>query len=204
MFVFSFGILFAQEENPETHEEENDPAIESDWSVFEAPSYTRGDQMFGIGLGLNFPVLFRSNGKTIDNNFKLGGTGILSYDYFFTSHMAAGIEVNFSFNSTIGENMLYLVPIALRFTYQFNFNLFGQPFEVPLTMGVGFAPQKYLNEDYLGLYLKPSVGTFWRYNSDWSFGLTGNWWFLPQWTKPKSETTYGNFVTLTISARYHF
>lgn len=197
-FIFSSAVLGAQEENP--GENENDPSIDSDWSVFDTPSYERGDQMVGLGLGMIFPVVFTGNNGTIKNKTNLGGTIFLSYDYFFHANMAAGIEVNFSFNSTLGENMLYMVPMGLRFTYQLVFH----PIEIPITLAVGMAPQAYLDENYLGLYLKPSLGAFWRMNSDWSFGLNGAWWWLPQVTKPASETVHGNFATLTISARYHF
>ncbi len=198
MFVLNLGFLAAQEESP--GEDEDNPSIESDWSVFNAPSYERGDQMFGIGLGVIFPALFRGKEGSLPNKLKIGGTGALSYDYFFTSRFALGGEVNASFNGTVGGNMLYLVPIGVRFTYQLVFH----PIEIPIIMAVGLAPHKYLDQNYLGLYLKPSVGVFWRFNSDWSFGLQGAWWWMPEWTKDSSESVYGNFATLTIAARYHF
>jgi hypothetical protein len=201
MFVFSFGILAAQEEIPGENEDGNEPSIESDWSVFAVPSYERGDRMFGMGLGLLFPVAFTDeDNKSIKNNVGLGGTGLLSFDYFFTSNMAAGLEVNFSFSSTVSENMLYLVPIGLRFTYQLVFH----PIEIPITLAVGMAPHVYMDENILGFYLKPSLGVFYRFNSDWSFGLQGTWWWLPETPKESSELVNGNFATLTIAARYHF
>jgi hypothetical protein len=201
MFVFSLGFLSAQEENPDNNDEGTNPAIESDWSVFDVPSYESGDQMFGLGFGLIFPVLFTDdNGDKIENKVNLGGTLFINYDYFFHPNMAAGMEVNFSFSSTIRENMLFQVPFGLRFTYQLAFH----PIEIPITMAIGLAPRQYQDENYMGLYLKPSIGAFWRFSADWSFGLHGAWWWMPEVPKDKSKTVYGNFATLTLSARYHF
>ena len=200
MFVCSLALLPAQEGDSGDGSEDDGPAIESDWSVFNEPSYERGDKMFSIGLGLIFPVTFKGASGTLKQKVNLGGTGYLAFDYFLFKNFAVGAEVNGSFNSTYGENMLYLVPIGLRFTYQLVFH----PIEIPITMAVGMAPQKYLDQNYLGLYLKPTLGVYWRFNSSWSFGVNGAWWWLPQWTKNSAENAYGNFATLTIAARYHF
>jgi hypothetical protein len=200
IFIFSLNFLGAQEANNEETEEETEPAIESDWSRFDVPSYESGDMMFGLGLGLTFPVLFTGNNGAIENKVNLGGNGFLAFDYFLHPNMAGGGELNFSFSSTIGENMLFLVPFGARFTYQIALH----PIEIPITLAVGMVPQVYLDENYLGLYIKPSLGVYWRFNMDWSFGLNGSWLWLPQWTKNAAETVYGNFITLTIAARYHF
>lgn len=201
IFVSSLVFLGAQEENPGENEEGDVPSIESDWSIFDTPSYESGDRMFGIGLGLLFPAVFTDgNNKTINNKINLGGTGILSFDYFLLPNIAVGGEVNFGFTPTISENMLYLVPFGLRFTYQLVFH----PIEIPITLAVGMAPHVYTDENYLGFYLKPSLGVFWRFNADWSFGLQGTWWWLPEWSSNPSKSVNGNFATLTISARHHF
>jgi hypothetical protein len=66
---------------------------------------------------------------------------------------------------------------------------------------VGFAPQTYLEKKYLGFFVKPGVSAFWRFNPDWSFGLNAAWWWVPQWA---ARTVHGNFLELSVSARYHF
>ncbi len=199
IFVFNLAFLCAQEDNPGADEGEG-PAIESDWSMYDVPSYEIGDQMFGIGLGLVFPVLFTSDEGRLANKINLGGTLYLAYDYFFHESMSVGFEANFSFNSTIRENMLFQVPLGLRFTYQLVFH----PIEIPITLTAGIVPRQYQDEDHLGFFLKPSLGVYWRFDRDWSFGLQGTWWWMPEVPKDTSKTAYGNFVTLTIGARYHF
>jgi hypothetical protein len=99
--------------------------------------------------------------------------------------------------------MLYMIPFGLRVGYQFVVNRF----EFPLSLMVGAAPQRKLEEGYFGPILKPGASAFWRFNADWSFGLNAAWWFVPQWPKPESgvrHSVYGNFLELTLSARYHF
>jgi hypothetical protein len=68
---------------------------------------------------------------------------------------------------------------------------------------VGLAPQRYLEKGYFGLILKPGASIFWRFNPEWSFGFNTFWWFVPQWPK-NGNNSIGNFVELTLSARYHF
>jgi hypothetical protein len=101
------------------------------------------------------------------------------------------------FAQTLAKNYLFVVPIGLRAGYQF---IAGR-FEFPLSLMVGFAPQKYLEDGYFGFFMKPAVSAFWRFNPDWSFGVKTAWWWVPQWAE---NTVYGNFLEITLSARYHF
>jgi hypothetical protein len=103
------------------------------------------------------------------------------------------------FAATKGENVLFIVPMGLRIGYQF---ILGR-FEFPLSLMVGGAPQKELDFGYFGLFLKPAASIFWRFNPDWSFGLNTAYWWVPQWPK-NGPDVYGNFLELTLSARYHF
>jgi len=110
-----------------------------------------------------------------------------------------GAELGGMFASTRAGNMLYIVPFGARFGYQFVI----KRFEFPLSVMIGAAPQKYLSNGYIGLVVKPGASVFWRFNPDWSFGLNGVWWFVPEWPK-NGYNVNGNFMELTMSARYHF
>jgi hypothetical protein len=104
------------------------------------------------------------------------------------------------FAGTLEKNMYYAVPFGVRAGYQF---LWGR-FEFPVNLFLGAVPQKYRDKGYFGLILKPGASAFWRFNADWSFGLNLAWWWVPQWTDAPSENVQGNFLELTLSARYHF
>ena len=199
-FVFTVP-LFTQED------EDNDGIyLETDW-YGELPSlYSLGDKTFSISLGLTFPTLFfRHDGKLEESNINpAGGTGSLSLNVFLNAHIFLGGEIGGQFNGTLGQNMLYIIPIGFRAGYQF---LVSQ-FEIPLSLVVGFAPQRLLNLGYIGLFLKGVASAYYRFNPDWSFGIDLSWTWIPQ--RPRNHTEAnprnadGNFANLIFSARYHF
>jgi hypothetical protein len=181
----------AGEEGPEL-------PIESDWPDVMPELYSRGDKMFGISIGPMLPTLFvYENGGVKEGNIGVGGGGSLAYTYFFNGHLFMGGELGGMFAITKAENALFIVPIGLRLGYQF---ILGR-FEFPLSLLAGFAPQTYLEKNFLGFFAKPSASAFWRFNPDWSFGLNVGWLWVPQWAM---RTAHGNFLELSLSARYHF
>jgi hypothetical protein len=187
--------LQAQEED-----EPREPPIESDWSGYMPSLYTKGDQTFILSLGPIFPTLFWNDSGTLDNKINPGGTGFLAYNYFLTPNFYIGGELGGMFSGTVGQNMIFIIPIGFRAGYQF---ILGR-IEIPLTLMIGVVPQKYLDEGYFGLIVKPTASVFWRFNPDWSFGINGGWWWVPQWTKKSDENAYGNFLEVTLAVRYHF
>jgi hypothetical protein len=52
--------------------------------------------------------------------------------------------------------------------------------------------------------MKAGASVFFRFNPDWSFGLNTAWAWYPEWPKDKEHSMDGNFMDLTLSARYHF
>ena len=203
LLALTMQNLFAQGEPPADEQRPDLPPIESDWNDYDLSLYAPGDKTFIITLGVLFPAYF---GGAVENNkhgLSVGGTGSLAFNYFLSSHVFLGGELGGMFASTRGKNMLFIIPFGIRIGYQFVF----KRFEFPLTLMVGAAPQRKLEEGYIGLIVKPGASVFWRFNPDWSFGLNCNWWFVPQWPKSvdgKKNNAYGNFVELTLSARYHF
>jgi hypothetical protein len=103
------------------------------------------------------------------------------------------------FAPTKGENVLFIVPMGARVGYQF---VLGH-FEIPLAFTIGFAPEKYMEKNYGGLFMKPAASLFWRFNPDWSFGLNAGWWLVPQWPE-NGRDVFGHFPEVSLAARYHF
>jgi hypothetical protein len=159
--------------------------------------YSRGDTIFGINAGPIFPLFFTDGSGLLDNKVYIGGAFNLSYNWFVGSHLFIGGEAGFMFAPTWGKNMLFMVPFGLRAGYQFVI----WRFEFPISLMVGAAPQKKQSEEYFGFIAKVQAAAYWRAISSWSFGLTGSWWLVPQLA---DHTALGNFMELTISARYHF
>ncbi|MFA6508261.1 MAG: hypothetical protein WCT14_19315 [Treponemataceae bacterium] len=175
--------------------------IESDWAGASPTLYNKGDQTFSISLGTMHPLFYlRANGTVTDLKSNLGGAGSLSYSYFLSPHFALGGEFGGMFSSTLGGNMLFILPFGLRATTQ----IILSPFEFPFSLMVGGASQGYLSTNYFGFIVKPSAGAYWRYNPDWSFGFNATYWWVPQLTASSETTIFGNFLELTLTARYHF
>ena len=203
--------LFLHAQDAETEEEEEGEEginIESDWSRA-ANLYTRGDQIFCISLGLIQPLFFvEQNEGYFNTQMKLGGMGSLAYNYFINSNWFFGAELSGMFSSTVGENIFYIVPIGARIGYQF---ILGR-FEFPVSFMLGFAPQSYNERTYFGLFSKLGGGAFFRFNSDWSFGLNTYFWWVPEWTSKTRDwdrqtsniNIHGFFWEISIGARYHF
>ena len=75
----------------------------------------------------------------------------------------------------------------------------------PITVGVGAAMENYLSRTYFpGLILKGQAGAFFRATPSWSFGLEGDYMYMPQWYDDSQYNDYGLFGSVVISARYHF
>ena len=196
--IFPAMGLFAQEEDPP-----EPPQIDIEW-FDDAALYSRGDRTFTITLGTIFPTIFWGAVENNDHGLSMGGTGSLAFNFFLSSNVFIGGELAGMFASTRGRNMLYIIPFGFRIGYQFVF----RQFEFPISVMVGAAPQMRLEDRHFGLVVKPGASAFWRFNADWSFGINAVWWFLPQWPNAQHgvshDPAFGNFLTATLSARYHF
>ncbi|MDR2792848.1 MAG: hypothetical protein LBB61_04175 [Treponema sp.] len=204
LLFFSGLSVFAQEGEPEENSEEEVPSDEYEGVL---PSlYSRGEQTFSFTLGAVLPLFYTNDQGIVPDgtHTNVGGGGHLSYNYFLAPRFFVGGEAGGMFAGTIGENMLYLVPFGLRAGYQFTFSIKNLRFEIPVSLMVGGATQKYLETDYFGLFLKPMLSGFFRLNPDWSFGLNFGWWLIPEWTSERRKDMTGHFLEISLSARYHF
>ena len=200
------AFVYSQEEQEEEAypEYDEEAPIDDLWEGYYADPYGRGDQTFTITLGVIFPTLFYdNNGERITNhNFNppVGGTGSLSYNYFFHKYYFLGIEIGVKFNYTLGENTLFIIPIGVRTGVQFVY----RRIEFPIVIVAGVSPHRYLNYSYVGFFLKGGASVFFRFNPDWSFGLNAEWSWYPQRPRDPARNTDGNFFGVTLTARYHF
>jgi hypothetical protein len=195
-------LLYAQEDDSE-------PPFDDDWDVYSPDLYAAGDQTFIISLGLNFPTLFifMEEGRTHNFSPPVGGMGNLSYNYFLGSSLFVGGEIGATIMTTLGDHFLYIIPFGGRVGYQFYF----WRFEFPVSFTFGMTWQKLLSMTYYGMYAKLGGAMYYRFNSDWSFGLNVNWAWFPQigtrdqfGNRTPNTDVHGNFIELMLSARYHF
>lgn len=197
LIFLGFTLLYAQESDTPS-EGEGD----GNWDIYNQDSYSIGDQTFVISIGAVFPTVFINEGKVINSNFSppVGGAGNLAYNFYFTSNIFLGGEIGGTFIQTLGYNMYYSVLLGARTGYQFYF----WKLEFPLNITVGMVWHQYLNNRNYGLFLKGGGAAYYKFNSDWSFGLGTNWYWLPQWTNERKKNVDGNMIDILFSARYHF
>ncbi|WP_273066133.1 TP0733 family outer membrane beta-barrel protein [Treponema berlinense] len=190
VFLFSTAV-FSQEQD------EDDDRFAVEYRMNEP-----GDQFINIGLMVTFPLNFGGDFPLYrEGQLSTGGAGTIGYHRFLTSWFAVGLDVSFGYNPTIGENMFTYVPFVFCFTVQPTI----KKFEFPITMGIGASVESYLNRTYFpGLTLKPEAGIFYRVTPSWSFGIKGNFMYLPQWYEDSENNDHGNFSSVVIAARYHF
>jgi len=197
-------FLYAQDQddNDEDSDYPESIPIESDWDKYITNLYSKGDQTIIISPGVNFPVLFLNNGKRIAHNIDppVGGILSLAYTYFFGAHFFLGGGVGFYFDHTLGQNTLFLIPIGIKTGWQF---ILGR-FEFPLDVTGGIIFHRYLDLSYTGFFIKGGVSAYFRFNPDWSFGICGDWNWLPQRPVESNYNIDANLFGLTLSVRYHF
>lgn len=153
-----------------------------------------GDQYLKIALMPLIPLNF-------GNKLNVGGAAELGYYRFLTSNFALGGEVSASFNVTLGNNALTMIPITFGVLYQ---PTYGK-FEFPVNVNAGIGYQTAQNASYFPSFaLNAEAGVFYRFSEMWSFGGEGKFLWVPEWFKDSSLNKDGLFAAVLICARYHF
>ena len=179
---------------------QDDPSVEIDWDhYFPYDIYARGDQTIFINLGVIFPTLFFINNEVNNDGWRfMGGTGSLIFNRYLFPRLFIGGELSVMFLPIRDRNTAFIFPVGLRIGTQF----FAGQFEFPIAASAGVSWRSYLGERNFNMYLKGSVSALYRATTQWAFGATTSWYFFPEWTSV--ATVYGNFLDITLTARYHF
>ncbi|MGN0729115.1 TP0733 family outer membrane beta-barrel protein [Treponema sp.] len=197
--------IFSQTAKEEDNTDDGDEYIEDD-ITFDLGMNLPGDQYIKLAIGVSVPINFPDIQSAIhgDGQLKIGGMGTIGYHYFLTSKVALGFDISFGFNVSIGNHVFNYVPFITSLTYQ---PVAGR-FEFPLTLGIGFAWESFGGKNYFpGFVLKPEAGTMFRLTESWSLGAEASYLLMPQfsaWYNDDAENFAGQFLTLSVAARYHF
>jgi len=165
--------------------------------------YSLGQQSLSISAGLPIPLFFMAFDGTVSDstNLSLGGAGSLQWGLHLDNHWLVGLEVGGSFNRSLRENILYMLPVTAKGA----FIIHAYPFEFPVFLGTGLAVVKYTSLVDVNFVLKPGFSTIWKYNVSWGFGLNVvYWWILQPWAAVPEMGRMGNFLEVTATAQYHF
>lgn len=187
-------FLSAQADEYPTDGEEQD-------SSFDFTAIRRGSQYIKLGLGLDIPLLMQTpDGVKNPDNINIGGSGCIGYYYYFTPHFSLGGELNFQFNTTLAENVLFRLPILLRPSYTFTIG----KIHIPIGLGLGGTFESYDSKTYFNVTVQPEIGVYYIFNPEWSFGAAVSWDVVPQWYSDSEYNRVGHFLNTYIGVRYHF
>jgi hypothetical protein len=161
----------------------------------------KGDQFIHVSLGAAIPLFYIGpNGINTDTRMNIGGTGGLGFSRFITSKVALGGSIAFAFNTTIGENLYFYLPVTFTCTYELVFDRI----HVPFSIDAGVAFQTYSSWNYFGPILKPSIAVYYQYSPEWSFGVLTVYNCIPQLYAESSDNRTGNILDINAGFRYHF
>jgi len=202
LFLINFGFLSAQEEAPED-------------SPFTPQSRTNqhslGDQAFSISAGTIIPLFtillhdipeIDYSAGVQDTQLSVGGMGSLTYSFYLSANVKLGLQLAGTFQWDINRNLLYMIPIAIKGSYEFH------PFSrmtIPIHLALGINMTSWKEEFVVDPLIRPGFGVYFDWNVEWSFGVDFTYWFIPQLnSKDKRFNSIGNFMDACIAAEYHF
>ena len=193
-FLLASSLVFAQEtEDEDDYDETKDISFNMNQA---------GDQYISIALMMTMPLNFGGDFPLYRKATLItGGAGSLGYHRFLTGWLAVGADISFGYHPTLGSNIFTYIPLVVNATVQPSV----KNFEFPITVGIGAAMESYLSRTYFpGFVFKASAGIFYRATPSWSFGLSDEFMYMPQWYADSKYDDYGIFDSFQISARYHF
>ena len=162
--------------------------------------YSAGQVSLSLNAGMFIPLFLQSfQGDYSEPNLKLGGLGSLMVGMHLDNNWFLGAEVSGMFAKDIRENLMLMVPITLKGAYFFHFF----PFEIPVYLGAGMNLMKLAEQRQIDFILKPGFSSYWKYSSAWAFGLNFVYWldFQP-WKEDPDKARMGNFLEISLSAKY--
>ena len=184
IFLTLSTLLFAQQDDEGFYEDD----------VYVYAPNGAGDQFLKITLGAIFPLNF-------DGQLYTGGKASIGYFRFLSENLAIGGELNASYNVSIGEKVLVMLP----FTFGALFQPYIGRFEFPIYAELGIANQTWQNIEIFPTFVtKLSAGAYFRITDSVSVGASTDFFWIPQWFKDSSKNFNGLFETAEIGLRYHF
>jgi hypothetical protein len=202
-FVLAASLAVAQADKAPQAPADN-PEDGKERSVFALEGHQLGDQTLAINAGLMVPLFFQEfDGTYHGTNLTVGGMGELQWSAYVSPNIRIGLDIGGSFARSPNDRTLFLMPITAKAAWVFSLSRF----EFPVSLGAGINIVRYREWSHVDFILKPGVGGYWRYDSNWSFGLNLAWWLDFQAAtgdQPDNQARMGNFLMITPGVFYNF
>ena len=178
-------------------------------SLFSAPYYDKGSQMFSFTVGTTVPsfTYFFNDQEFLtgvgENNtgMKIGGYGAISFQVFNTERTAIGGEIGYAFNFAADEELFTAVPFFAKYSY---LPVQGQ-YDIPISFGLGGTYIKYNDAALMTLYANMQIGVTWYPGKNWGFGLNTGLWLIPEFNyidELKQDNAVAGLIPVTLSITY--
>lgn len=164
--------------------------------------YSLGQVSMSLNAGMFIPLFIQSfSGDYAKSNLRLGAVGSLQLGVHLDNHWLLGTEVAGMYVKDIRDNPLLMLPITLKGSYFFH--IF--PFEIPVYLGAGINLMKLADQRQIDFILKPGFSSYWKYSSAWAFGMNFVYWLdFQSWKEDPDKARMGNFLEISLSAKYNF
>ena len=201
IFLLPFAV-FAKDDDNDIDDDEDVR------STIDLNEHELGDQALGISAGLWVPLFFSDfHGNRRDTNVSVGALASFQWNAYLCSWFRLGAEIAGSFGISPNKKSLLMLPITLKTTFLVK----AGRFEFPFSFGFGINLVRYRSMKQVDIILKPAVGMYWYFNSNWSFGMETSWWmdFQPATRIQKDEgnedhSRFGNYIIINLGVFYHF
>lgn len=169
------------------------------------PTYDKGSQMFSFRVGPVLPAfIYFPNAPSdtlgfFDTRLKTGGYGAIRYQGFLSPYLALGGELGYLFDSSRSD-LFTSVPFLAKLTY---IPVQGT-FEIPLSIGLGFAYNSYDESSYLSFLAEAEVGVSYYFTESWGLSLSTGLTLIPEiyFGDSSSKTAIAGFMPITLSISY--
>lgn len=176
--------------------------------IFAFDQRNPGDRALTFNVGLAWPLFYQSLSGSIQGaNLSLGGMLELDLDFYLNNHWRLGGSLRGSFNASPNGNLLFLVPILFRGSYEFKF----WPFSWPVSLSAGMVLVSFKQAFQMDPALQLAGGMYYHVSSQWGFGLNLVYLWIAQlygsspWHQiPQEHSRLGNFLDISLGAVYHF
>ncbi len=174
--------------------------------------YERGDQVFSIRAGVDFPgFLSFIHDSSRNQSFgdihmqRVGGVASIAYQGFLSEYLAIGGELGYQFINSLSPTLCTTVPITAKLTY---IPVQTGLFDLAFSANLGFAFLKYDNSKYLSPYASLTVCPSFYITENWGLGIESGIMLTAElYTKNSSYNKYEassilGMIPLTVCVSY--
>ena len=171
------------------------------------PTYDKGSQMFTFRLGPVIPSFIYYPDPPVgitsttfsDTRLNVGGYGGIRYQGFLSPYLALGGELGYIFDYSRSD-LFTSVPFQAKLTY---IPLQGT-FEIPLSLGLGFAYNSYTTSSYLSFFAEAEAGVSYFFSESWGLTISSGLKLIPEiyFGDKAQDTAFAGFMPVTLSISY--